>query len=77
MLKKTLFFATTAWVLAAGPAAAQAQLQPQPQTLSDPAAASDPFFHLAPEGFLPILVILATAATIAPAPGSQCFSSRG
>ncbi len=37
MLKKTLFFATAAWVFAAGPAAAQAQLQPQP--LADPAAA--------------------------------------
>jgi KUP system potassium uptake protein len=32
--------------------------------LSDPEAIDDPFFRLAPAGFLPVLVLLATAATV-------------
>jgi len=32
--------------------------------LSDPEAMDDPFFRLAPAGFLPVLVLLATAATV-------------
>ena len=53
-----------AWVALVFPALALNYLGQGALVLSDPSLASDPFFHMAPESLLPVLVVLATAATI-------------
>ncbi len=54
----------TAWIALVFPALVLNYLGQGALVLSDNSAISDPFFHMAPDGFLPGLVILATAATV-------------
>ena len=53
-----------AWIALVFPALVLNYLGQGALVLSDPATASDPFFHLAPDALLPFLVALATVATI-------------
>ncbi len=53
-----------AWLVVVFPALVLNYLGQGALVLSNPAAISDPFFLMAPEGLLPVLVLLATAATV-------------
>ncbi len=53
-----------AWVLLVFPALVLNYLGQGALVLADPSAISDPFFRSVPEAFLPLLVVLATVATV-------------
>ena len=53
-----------AWVALVFPALVLNYLGQGALVLAEPAALEDPFFHLAPDPFVPALVLLATAATV-------------
>ena len=55
---------SAAWLLFVFPALVINYLGQGALVLQDPSALSEPFFHMAPDGLLPALVILATAATV-------------
>ena len=55
---------TIAWVILVFPALVLNYLGQGALVLRDPTAISDPFFRMAPESLLPVLVMLTTAATV-------------